>query len=789
MRERLPQISLLFLSLIGFLFIIPKETFATRSSTLTTSSVSDLTPDYVKASAQKIAIFTFTLTDTSTESFTQAKIKFTGTSTNDISTVYLYKENTSPGYGGTFSSTDDGQITSSSSASALVYTLDFTSILLTANAPRQFYVVVDSASNPTDGNTIDFKIEVDGLTVGGNTWPDTEINPSGSSIIDTRTPQTNARETRDLDSDGYIDALKLTFMDNTGANDPILDSSITVSNFSVSSVTGLSFSATTNGDTANDHVIYLTFTDGVYKTDVRPTVTYTAGTLSDGAENLASSFGPLTATDKAPPVAQAAITADTDSDGFIDKITVTFSEDVNGTTVGSTGNDFTVSGYTVSGADETSAGVAAVTLTEKTAIDTNQTPTITVAGNGSSVGIKDLNNNWTNSHNITPTDGAAPPNPTLSLIDQTTSSSTYAISTTINISVGNDATDVSYWLISPTQSTQPSSSNSSWVSTRPTTFTLSSSDGSKTVYIWVKDSSGNINAGTSSGSIILDTTAPNTPTVSLTNLTGGSTYSTSDTINVAITSDSGAAYWLLSESSTTPTITSSSWGNSRLTSYNFNGAIDGTKTIYLWTKDNAGNLSSRANSSMTLDKTKPTGSLSINSGETKTASKEVILIISATDSTAGISLMKFSNDGTSFSGFESYKTSKAWTIRSGTVYVIFSDTAGNLSLTYSSSIKVAEAPVTTSSTTEEVIPKPLVLSTALRTITNKLVAGEPKNREVTVSNQESSTNGEVLGTSEQKPVLLGENRGDNSENKLIWLWVFSGAALLGTGAVALAFKH
>lgn len=773
--------ALFLISLAGLFLLIPKTAFAIRSSTLTTTAVEDLTPNYVKASSLKVPIFTFTLTNTQAEAFTQVKVKYTGTNSSNVSTVYLYGENTSPGYGGTFSSTIDSQITSTSTSSSGIFTLDFSSFTFSPNTPKQFYIVVDIASNPTHGNIIDLKIELDGLTVGGNTWPDSEIDPAGSSVADTRTPQSNARETQDLDNDGYIDALKLTFMDSNGNNDPILDSSVNINNFNLSLVSGVSFSATTNGDTANDHVIYLTFTDGVYKTDIKPTLTYTAGTLSDNAGNLVASFGPYITTDKAPPIAQTAATADVDSDGFIDKLTITFSEDLNGTTVGSSGNDFSVSGYTVSSADETSAGIVNVILTEKTSTDTNQTPQVTVAGNGSSIGVKDLNNNWTNSHSLTPLDGAAPINPTLSFSSSTTNS------TSPSISISNDTVDVSYWLVSETQNTQPSSGNSNWVSSRPSTVTLTSTEGTKTVYLWVKDNSNNINAGTVSSTITLITTLPSTPLISLKSLTGDSTYTRSDTVNVSIINDSGGNYWFLSEDSSTPSVNSSSWSTSRPTSYNFAEGADGTKTLYIWTKDNNGNISSRASASITLDKTAPTGSVSINSGDIKTTSTEVLLNLSATDPTSGVSMMRFSNDGVSFTGFEAYKSIKSWSLISGegnkTVYATFIDNVGN-TITYSSNITL-ENEKSASENKQEAIPS----ADPNKKIPAKVEETKEKESEisqlVTPGREEEE---QVLGIREEKPVIVGEVSDQTAENKLIWIWAFAGAAFFATGILSLTFN-
>jgi len=103
-----------------------------------------------------------------------------------------------------------------------------------------------------------------------------------------------------------------------------------------------------------------------------------------------------------------------------------------------------------------------------------------------------------------------PPDPSITLADQTSSSNTYTDSTTINAAIGNDATAFK-WIVSTTQASQPSENSVDW-STEPTTVTISIGDGVKTVYVWTKNAYGNISANQVSSSITLDTTAPTVST-------------------------------------------------------------------------------------------------------------------------------------------------------------------------------------------------------------------------------------------------------------------------------------
>lgn len=132
-----------------------------------------------------------------------------------------------------------------------------------------------------------------------------------------------------------------------------------------------------------------------------------------------------------------------------------------------------------------------------------------------STGVRDMYV-WTQdtAGNVSPASSAAildcdttvPPDPAISLTSQVTGSSSYTNSTTVNVSITNDATAWK-WIISESQASLPAENSASWTS-EPTTFTLSSGSGNKTVYIWVKNNYGTISANQISASITLDTAVP-----------------------------------------------------------------------------------------------------------------------------------------------------------------------------------------------------------------------------------------------------------------------------------------
>ncbi len=153
------------------------------------------------------------------------------------------------------------------------------------------------------------------------------IGPSGTftvdlsagfwSAVDLDTVTILSAETCDLDGDGYIDAVKVTF---SAAVD---DATVTAGDFDIDGVDGESFSPGTAGDGADDSVIYLTFTDGVLGSGETPDLTYTQGMLKDTEGHPLLSAGPLSTIDKASPVIWS---VDHDPDAGPPTVTFTFSE-------------------------------------------------------------------------------------------------------------------------------------------------------------------------------------------------------------------------------------------------------------------------------------------------------------------------------------------------------------------------------------------------------------------------------------------------------------------------------
>lgn len=119
--------------------------------------------------------------------------------------------------------------------------------------------------------------------------------------------------------------------------------------------------------------------------------------------------------------------------------------------------------------------------------------------------------NWSvESSSVTYTLDATPPaTPSIAISDANgDSDSGYTNNTSVSIGITGDTDNVGVtgWYVSESSSA-PAAGAGGWTGARPTSATISSGDGAKTLYVWTKDAAGNVsNAG--SGGIELGTVAP-----------------------------------------------------------------------------------------------------------------------------------------------------------------------------------------------------------------------------------------------------------------------------------------
>mgnify|MGYP001571493430 FL=1 len=130
------------------------------------------------------------------------------------------------------------------------------------------------------------------------------------------------------------------------------------------------------------------------------------------------------------------------------------------------------------------------------------------------------------------------------------------------------------------------------------------------------------------------------------------TNSTAVTLSLSASDKAGVTGYYLSTSSSTPSSSASGW-NAVSSTTSYSGSVsytlasgDETKTVYVWYKDAAGNVSSTASDSIILDTTAPIATItSPTSGDTYTTTSSTISLSgSASDSTSGIKEVTWSND-------------------------------------------------------------------------------------------------------------------------------------------------
>ncbi|WP_170114091.1 Ig-like domain-containing protein [Pontibacter mucosus] len=145
------------------------------------------------------------------------------------------------------------------------------------------------------------------------------------------------------------------------------------------------------------------------------------------------------------------------------------------------------------------------------------------------------------------------------------------------------------------------------------------------------------------------------------------------------------------------------------------GSSEGVVPFTINFSDLAGNAGTAVSgttngSSVTFDKTAPTGTIAINGGATYTASPEVMLSMTATDALTGVEGMRFSNDNTTWSIWLPFATSQTWTLSTGNgsrkVYAQLRDGAGNIGM--------MEAQIVLDN-----VPLTLTLSSDVQAATNK----------------------------------------------------------------------
>ncbi|MFN3533426.1 MAG: Ig-like domain-containing protein [Candidatus Brocadia sp.] len=271
-------------------------------------------------------------------------------------------------------------------------------------------------------------------------------------------------------------------------------------------------------------------------------------------------------------------------------------------------------------------------------------------------------------------------------------------SVTLSLEATDNVGVTGYYL--STSSVIPLASAAGWTAISSTTnynanvsYTLSSGDGNKTLYVWYKDAVGNV-SNTSSDSIILDTTGPS---ITITSPTSYATYKTANnTISLGGTASDNASgvgrvTWSNNRGGSGTASGTTSWSISDIS------LLLGDNIITVTATDGAGNT--MIDTITVSYQIPPNGSISINGGAAYTNSIDVTLTLSATDdvgvtgyylSTSSTRPQASATGWTTISSTTSYNANVSYTLSdwngNKTVYVWYKDAAGNVSNTFSDSI-------------------------------------------------------------------------------------------------------
>lgn len=277
-----------------------------------------------------------------------------------------------------------------------------------------------AADNHETGGAVDPAVRYQNLATAGSIQDafgnaTGDFGVAGVSATDEAIPTIGTVTYKDADGDGMIDQVTLTYTETVvaasvvSANDLIFDD--------VGDFTGIDFGADANdlvtGSVASTDVDLDTEATVITTHDDSGTIaisTQNAFSLVDGNANttlLQGSQTQATFADGAAPIVTSRVTTDADSDGEIDRVIFTTSENLDDDFTGLTTD---ISGYvgeayaTGGGANDT---IFWVNFTESGAIDTSATPDTQITAN-TSLSDAYTNNIDTDSVVVASTDGALP---------------------------------------------------------------------------------------------------------------------------------------------------------------------------------------------------------------------------------------------------------------------------------------------------------------------------------------------------------------------------------------------
>jgi hypothetical protein len=176
---------------------------------------------------------------------------------------------------------------------------------------------------------------------------------------------------------------------------------------------------------------------------------------------------------------------------------------------------------------------------------------------------------------------------------------------TVSAFTASDNVGVTGYMITES-AVAPNAADVGWLGAAPANYTVSSGDGSYTLYAWVKDAQGNVSTSLSAAvdvdSAVPTVTAFTVPTPQGATTVSITTFSASDNI--------GVTGYKVTESAVAPNAGDAGWTGLAPASYTVSSG-DGGYTLYAWAKDAVGNVSAAATAPVTVDTTAPSVSLTV----------------------------------------------------------------------------------------------------------------------------------------------------------------------------------
>lgn len=395
-------------------------------------------------------------------------------------------------------------------------TTTFSNVVVTPGSGSRSYTI--PTSSPASSVTINFG--------GGAVFTNATGTVDIAAIADTGSGNTFPGQTGVVLTDGQIPSIVSISLSPSSGTRKIGDTITGLINTDSSGY--LSSNVTINGVATTGFVDNNNNTYNVTYTVVEGNTSRTSGTipasvvLTDVAGNVNTAFTTVTANslaiDALKPTAISAVTGDTNGNGKIDKITVTYSEAVSDSNY----DAISVSGYTLT---NTGSGTGTTTLVynlnEGSSADTGATPSVTFNfANATDI----VGNILGASGPLTPSDSAAPVLTSLSISSNNANTAAAKTGDTVTLTFTGSESFTGTPTVSFTSGGVAVVATSSIVNTTGTTWTASyvvnagDTDGVVGYSIGFTDSHGvvGITVTSGAGTVTINKTTPSAPTASLT---------------------------------------------------------------------------------------------------------------------------------------------------------------------------------------------------------------------------------------------------------------------------------